>query len=133
MNNFLQKLDEIEAQLKKGGELNVQSGSNSRSSYRDSDRRSGSIRISISNRETKVTNVSEKEKEKTMITVDAALQDLEKIEASADSDGVKVVKALKVVVKFLSTMRSNQLLTEADKVNIKKAKETRIANETKKA
>ena len=66
-----------------------------------------------------------------VITVDGALKDLEAIEVSTVSDGVKVVRALKVVVKFLSTMRSNQLLTEEEKVNIRKAKEARAAKEVK--
>ena len=62
-----------------------------------------------------------------MITVEGALKDLDVIEAEAiDGSGAKsIVKALKVVVKFLSTMRSNQLLTEQDKVGIKKAKAER--------
>ena len=61
-----------------------------------------------------------------MITVEGAIKDLELIEAEATDAGAKtVVKALKVVVKFLSTMRSNQLLTEQDKVGIRKAKAER--------
>lgn len=61
-----------------------------------------------------------------MITVEGALKDLEVIEIEAKDEGAKsVVKALKVIVKFLSTMRSNQLLTETDKVAIKKAKTER--------
>ncbi len=61
-----------------------------------------------------------------MITVEGALKDLEAIEVEAKDEGAKsVVKALKVVVKFLSTMRSNQLLTEQDKVGYKKAKAER--------
>jgi len=63
-----------------------------------------------------------------MITVEGALKDLEAIEKEAQDAGSKaVVKALKVVVKFLSTMRSNQLLTEANKVAIQKAKAERPA------
>jgi len=63
-----------------------------------------------------------------MITVDGALKDLEAIEKEATDSGAKaVVKALKVIVKFLSTMRSNQLLTEADKVAIQKARAERSA------
>jgi hypothetical protein len=63
-----------------------------------------------------------------MITVEGALKDLEAIEQEAGDSGSKaVVKALKVVVKFLSTMRSNQLLTEGDKVSIQKAKAERPA------
>ena len=61
-----------------------------------------------------------------MITVDGALKDLEAIETEATDAGAKsVVKALKVVVKFLSTIRSNQLLTDVDKVRIQKAKADR--------
>jgi hypothetical protein len=61
-----------------------------------------------------------------VITVEGALKDLEVIEAEATDAGAKsVVKALKVVVKFLSTMRSNQLLCETDKVAIRKAKAER--------
>jgi hypothetical protein len=68
-----------------------------------------------------------------MITVEGALKDLEVIEKEATDSGAKaVVKALKVVVKFLSTMRSNQLLTETDKLDIKKAKAAREAKEGKK-
>jgi hypothetical protein len=61
-----------------------------------------------------------------MITVDAALKDLEVIEQEAKDEGAKaVVKALKVVVKFLSTIRSNQLLSEDDKKRIQAEKATR--------
>jgi len=61
-----------------------------------------------------------------VITVEGALKDLEAIEAEATDAGAKsVVKALKVVVKFLSTIRSNQLLTDVDKVRIQKAKAER--------
>lgn len=68
-----------------------------------------------------------------MITVEGALKDLETIEAETNDNGAKaVVKALKVVIKFLSTMRSNQLLTEAEKATIKAAKKEREAKEVKK-
>jgi len=61
-----------------------------------------------------------------LITVEGALKDLEAIESEATDAGAKsVVKALKVVVKFLSTIRSNQLLCEIDKVRIQKAKAER--------
>ena len=61
-----------------------------------------------------------------MITVEGALTDLEVIEKDLTiTSDVKIIRALKVVVKFLSTMRSNQLLTEQDKVGIKKAKAER--------
>jgi hypothetical protein len=61
-----------------------------------------------------------------VITVEGAISDLEIIEKDTTiTPDVKVIRALKVVVKFLSTMRSNQLLTNEDKVRIKKAKEDR--------
>ena len=51
-----------------------------------------------------------------VITIEAALSDLKKIEEAATDAGAKtVVKAVQVLVKFLSTMRSNQLLTDDDK------------------
>lgn len=60
-----------------------------------------------------------------MITVEAILSDLEKIEKNEKlSEQQKLFAALKLVMKFLSTMRSNQLLTEEDKkrIAIEKAK-----------
>lgn len=63
-----------------------------------------------------------------MITVEGALSDLEAIEKETDpkvTPDVKVIRALKVVIKFLSTMRSNQLLTDEAKIAIAKAKAER--------
>ena len=61
-----------------------------------------------------------------MITAEGADKDLTVIENETKDEGAKaIVKALKVVVKFLSTMRSNQLLTEADKVRIAEDKKKR--------
>jgi hypothetical protein len=66
-----------------------------------------------------------------VITVEGALKDLEAIEVEATDSGSKaVIKALKVVVKFLSTMRSNQLLTEDDKKRIS-AEKVKRATEKK--
>jgi len=68
-----------------------------------------------------------------MITVEGALKDLEKIEQEATDGGSKaIVRALKVLVKFLSTMRSNQLLTDAEKEAIRQQRAARIAKEPKK-
>jgi hypothetical protein len=68
-----------------------------------------------------------------MITVEGALKDLEVIEKEANDSGAKaVVKALKVVVKFLSTIRSNQLLTEPEKLAIAAIRKERQAKEVKK-
>lgn len=61
-----------------------------------------------------------------MITKEAALDDLEKLEAEAtDNDGKLIVKVAKVIVKVLATIRSNQLLTEEDKKRIKEARKVR--------
>lgn len=63
-----------------------------------------------------------------MIKVDAALKDLEALEAKAPDVGTKVIVGVaKVLVKILSTMRTNQLLTEDDKKAIKKDIEARRA------
>lgn len=61
-----------------------------------------------------------------MITREAALDDLEKLEKEVSGEESKViVKVAKILVKMLATIRSNQLLTDEDKVRIKKARETR--------
>ena len=58
-----------------------------------------------------------------MITIDAVNSDLDKIAVENESISVKFVVAIvKVVMKFLSTMRSNQLLTEEDKKELKAKK-----------
>jgi len=151
MNEFLRKLDELEAQLKKE-EVNGQQASrvvskdcriSDRSSnggsdiknqhFTDSDngsRSSNVLRRRISSEE--LNNVQGKER-KVMITIEDAIKDLEAVEMSAVTDGIKIVRALKVVVKFLSTMRSNQLLTDEAKVAIQKAKVERQAKPVTKA
>jgi hypothetical protein len=61
-----------------------------------------------------------------MITVEGALKDLEAIEATTTDAGAKaIIQALQVMLKFLSTMRSNQLLTDEDRVRIRKEKADR--------
>ena len=118
---------EKELNLKEGGENNVRTWSNSN----DSSFSSNSNRLSLSKERRKDIKFQEKGG-KIMITVDAALKDLEVIEAEATDAGAKsVVKALKVIVKFLSTIRSNQLLTDTDKVRIQKTKAERQAKEVK--
>jgi len=118
---------EKEFNLTKGGEnvrIRISSGVGSGNSIR---RISGSIRLSS---DKEINN--DKKGGNRMITVEGALKDLEAIEVEAnDASSKAVIKALKVLVKFLSTMRSNQLLTEEEKVNIRKAKEARAAKEAK--
>jgi hypothetical protein len=65
-----------------------------------------------------------------MITIEAVNSDLDKIAEKNPSEILtvgSVVAIVKVVMKFLSTMRSNQLLTEEDKKELKAKK-----NESKK-
>jgi hypothetical protein len=58
-----------------------------------------------------------------MITIEAVNSDLDKIEKENSTISVKfIVAVVKVVMKFLSTMRSNQLLTEKDKIDIQAKK-----------
>ena len=58
-----------------------------------------------------------------MITIEAVNSDLDKIEKENSTISVKFfVAVVKVVMKFLSTMRSNQLLTEKDKIDIQAKK-----------
>jgi len=70
-----------------------------------------------------------------MITRDAALGDLKKIKESVKDNPVArvVIEVAEVIVKILSTMRSNQLLTDEDKKEIKKRKAERKPKEEKKA
>jgi hypothetical protein len=123
---------------KKEKELNLEGGAkdvrirdSSRIINRDTSRRSSDVHLVGGNREIKINNVIGKGG-KGMITVDGALKDLEAIEKETNDEGSKaVVKALKVVVKFLSTMRSNQLLTEDDKKRIGAEKAKRQATDKK--
>ena len=60
-----------------------------------------------------------------MITIEAVNSDLDKIVGTNPSEMLtlgSVVAIVKVVMKFLSTMRSNQLLTEEDKKELKAKK-----------
>ena len=80
--------------------------------------------IDLSSRNKTLINVERKEKAG-MITIEDALKDLDALEISEVTDGVKTVRAIKVLVKFLSTIRSNQLLTETEKTKIQVAKEAK--------
>jgi hypothetical protein len=55
-----------------------------------------------------------------MITIEAVNTDIDKIESDTTlTDIQKLIRVIKVVMKFISTMRSNQLLTEEDKKSLK--------------
>lgn len=130
MNNWKEQLKIKEKELNlEGGELNDGSGVSSRSNNRSS----SSIGSAVSSEKRKNINKDYKKGGIKMITVEGALKDLEAIEQEATDSGAKsVVKALKVMVKFLSTMRSNQLLTDGDKVRIKEARKAREDKKEKK-
>jgi hypothetical protein len=71
-----------------------------------------------------------------MITIEDALKDLDGLITDAVKEGntvaVYLLKAQKVLLKFLSTMRSNQLLSEEDKKRISVEKAKRTETEKKK-
>ena len=72
-----------------------------------------------------INNDNKKESIK-MITVEGALSDLDKLIAESQTESAAtILKGIKVLIKFVSTMRSNQLLTEDDKKAIKARKVTR--------
>jgi hypothetical protein len=124
-DDLLKKAEELN--LKKGGVIDVHFRSNSR----NSSGRVGSIRVSGSNGaiETKSITSNQGGTDK-MITVEGALTDLDKLIVEANDDSTKsILKGVKVLVKFLSTMRSNQLLTDEDK---KAIKSSRVKKETEK-
>ena len=59
-----------------------------------------------------------------MITKEAAIEDLEKIDVNAPV-GKVIVEVGRILIKILATIRSNQLLTEAEKVKIREARKER--------
>jgi len=116
--------------IKKAEELKIEGGKNvrltipsTRISNRDISRSSTNVhRLSIHK---EINNVKGKE-EKLMITREAALDDLEKLEQETSDPVAKVVvRVAKVIVKMLATIRSNQLLTDAEKIAIQKARAER--------
>ena len=129
MNNWKKDLENISNKLKRGDD-NVHSRSNTRSNSRSDSRRSRNVDLSKRNRKMKIKNIKGGE---IMITVNAALKDLEKI--VAEDNVSKVIKEVaRILIKFISTMRSNQLLTDADKVRIQEErkikKDSQHSNET---
>lgn len=87
---------------------------------------SGSRIHRISDIKEKGNSLTIKKEEHKVITVEGALSDLDKLIAEAQGrPEVFILSGMKVMVKFLSTMRSNQLLTDEDKKAIKAKKVTR--------
>ena len=59
-----------------------------------------------------------------MITKEAAIDDLEKIDVNAPL-GEVIIEVGRILIKILATIRSNQLLTEEEKVKIREARKAR--------
>jgi hypothetical protein len=59
-----------------------------------------------------------------MITKEAALDDLKKVDVNAPL-GKVIVDVAEILIKVLATIRSNQLLTEEEKVKIREARKAR--------
>jgi hypothetical protein len=114
--------------IKKEGE-NVHTRTDSRIIDRNISRRRGDVDLPDIHKE--INNVKEKGGNR-MITLEAVLSDLEKIEKDDNmSEQKKLFAVVKVIMKFLSTMRSNQLLTEEEKKVIASEKAKRKAKEEK--
>lgn len=130
MNNWKKELEDKAKQLNiKKEESNVHIRIGSGIDNRNNSRWGSNVDLPNIHKE--INKVTEKGGIK-VITVEGALKDLETLEKETNDTGAKaIVKALKVVVKFLSTMRSNQLLTDEEKVAIRKAKEARAIKEIK--
>ena len=122
--NWQEELINKTNELKIEGELYDRISS--RNSSRNDNRSSNSTRNSISSKNRKDINNNAGKEEQIMITREAALDDLKKYADEAQDDVSKtIIKVGVVLVKLLTTIRSNQLLTDADKVAIKQAREAR--------
>ena len=62
-----------------------------------------------------------------MITIEAVLGDIDKLEKNETiTSEQRLIGIIKVIMRFVSTMRSNQLLTEEEKKEIKIKKTKRV-------
>jgi len=72
-----------------------------------------------------------------LITIEGVLEDLDGIEKGEYqgkklvTESEKLIATVRVIMKFLSTMRSNQLLTEEEKINLAKERRLRQKAERK--
>ena len=116
--NWNKELDKLSDILKEEKNVNTCIPSKDNDGIRNS---------SIDNIPVRITNQLTKNKggEHKMITVEAALGDLDKIAKSEVDATTKIIEAVKVLVKMLSTIRSNQLLCDEDKAKIREAKTKR--------
>jgi len=76
-----------------------------------------------------VNNV--KKEEKIMITKEAAMDDLKKLDSDAPVGKILIAVA-EILIKILTTIRSNQLLTDEEKVKIREARKERDAKKEQK-
>jgi hypothetical protein len=68
-----------------------------------------------------------------MVTAEGALKDYEDILKEEGSDATKLLKVMKIVIKLLLNVRTNQMLPEAEKVRIfEEAKKRQAQNQQKK-
>jgi hypothetical protein len=115
---------------KKVESLNIKEVKDGDISVRSNSRSSDSVRSPISTEVRKDINKVIEKGGIVMITKEAALDDLKKIDVNAPI-GKVIVEVGGILIKILATIRSNQLLTEEEKVNIRKAREARAAKENK--
>ena len=114
--NWNKELDKIADKLKGEKHADISVSSKNNASIRSNDANSVHNRFNQKQIEKGVNR---------MITVEAAIGDLDKIAKSEVDATTKIIEAFKVLIKMLSTVRSNQLLCEEDKVKIREAKAKR--------
>jgi len=105
MNNWQEKLQDKFNQIKKEDENNVHIRSDIRFNIRNSNRRNGSIRLSECNKE--IINI--KKEENKVITAKGAFDDYEAICKEEISDIAKLVKVMRIILKLLVSIRTNQM------------------------
>ena len=116
--NWNKELDKIANNLKEEKNVNISIHSTDNDGTRNSSTNNIPVRI--------IRKLTIEREVNQVITVEAALGDLDKIAKNVELDSTsKIIEAVKVLVKMLSTVRSNQLLCEEDKVKIREAKAKR--------
>jgi hypothetical protein len=110
---------EKELNLPKGGEDGQIISSSSISNRNNTRSNSDVHRVSVHK---EINNI--KKGGNVMITKEAAVSDLEKIDVNGPV-GKVIVEVGKVIIKVLATIRSNQLLTDEEKVKIREARKLR--------
>ncbi len=121
MNNWKEQLNSVFEQLKMEGESNF----SKQKVVNNNDE--GGDEVNIENK-----NSLGKKGVSMPITKEDALEDLDKIKKEVTNPIEIIIEVAKVLVRFLATMRSNQLLVDTDKVEIKKRKDMQRSTETTK-